>query len=126
MKKEAISKVSGNDIMKEVVALGVEKFSRVASKSLCNIDDVIKQACMSISEAYTKDDAKIGVALTDHATICFSVACGEVQQVYLGGTGTGMKQLCDMFPAWFQEHYEVTKDGKSVKPREKNNGVHGK
>lgn len=119
MKKEAISKVSGNDIMKEVVDLGVEKFAQVASKSLCNIDDVIKQACMSISEAYTKDDAKIGVALTDHATICFSVARGEVQQVYLGGTGTGMKQLFEMLPAWFQDHYEVTKDGKSVKPREK-------
>ena len=119
MKKEVIAKVSGNDIMNEVVTLGVEKFAQVASKSLCNIDDVIKKACMSISQTYTKDDAKIGVALTDHATICFSVARGDVQQVYLGGTGTGMKQLCDMLPAWFQEHYEVTKDGKSMKPREK-------
>ena len=111
--------MSGNDVMKEVVDLGVEKFAQVASKALCNIDDAIKQSCMSISEAYTKEDAKTAVALVDHATVCFSVARGEVQQVYVGGSGTGMKQLCDMLPEWFQKNLKVSEDGKSLKPREK-------
>jgi hypothetical protein len=119
MVKETITKMSGKDIVDEISKLGIKEFACVAGNALRDIDHAVKTSCHALHDAYADESAKSAVALTNHATICFSVSQGELQQMYVGGSCTGIKQLCDMLPAWFQEHYEVMEDGRTVKPLSK-------
>lgn len=112
--------VYGNEIALEAVKRGKGRFVADLQFAGRALESNIQHAAESISKAYTKDkDTTFAVNMTDHATICFSCADGELCVALTVGTGQGLKWLCDMLPAWFQEHYYVTEDGKSVKPRSK-------
>lgn len=110
--------VSGRDMALEAVKRGKGTFTMDLLLAEKVLDNTVEQAADLIRQAYAKDkDTSFAVNLTDHATICFSFADGKLRLAHTVGTGHGIKCLCDMLPAWFKEHYDVTVDGGSVKPR---------
>ena len=114
-----VTKVSGRDIALEAIKRGKVNFTMDLMLAAKMLDNSIKQAESSIRQAYNKDkDTAFAASVMEHATICFSYADGKLLSALTVGTGQGIKCLCDMLPAWFQEHYEVIENGKSVKPKE--------
>lgn len=108
-------KVSNVEIAQEIEKRGGEQFKKDLCSSLHELDETINAAQKAIHDAYHKEkNTAYAVCIVDHATVCFSYAGGDIISAIVSGTGQGIKKLCDLMPAWFQAHYEVSRDGESV------------
>lgn len=60
------------------------------------------------------DEEKLACALSHVSAIVFVHDCTGMQMNAVYGTGEALKELSDSLPKWFQERFELSKDGKSL------------